>query len=259
MPGIVTVLSDFGTSDGFVAAMKGVVLSIAPDAKIVDATHDIAPGDVEAAAFVLSQYWQLYPAGAVHLAVVDPGVGSGRRALAVEADGRYLAAPDNGLLTRVLADSDAWCAFEITEPRYTRPDPSSTFHGRDIFAPAAAHLAAGVDPSALGPAVKEPVTLPIEPPSRDETTLQGRVAHIDRFGNLISDLPGDWVEGDWRFEVRGREVGALRRTYADVATGELVTVIGSLGTVEVAVRDGSAAKRIGAARGDPVIGRLIPG
>lgn len=259
MPGIVTVLSDFGTNDGFVAAMKGVVLAIAPDAVIVDAAHDVAPGDVEAAAFVLSQYWHLYPPGTVHLAVVDPGVGSARRALAIEVDGRFLVGPDNGLATRALAAARAWRAVEITEPRYTAADRSSTFHGRDIFAPAAGHLAAGVALDALGPTVKDPLALKIALPTRGAAELRGRIAHVDRFGNLISDLPGDWCEGEWSFEVKGQPVGPLRRAYSDVAPGDLVAVVGSLATVEIAVRDGSAAQKTGAVRGDPVRGWLTPG
>jgi S-adenosylmethionine hydrolase len=252
---VVTLLSDFGTADGFAAAMKGVILGIAPDARLVDATHDIAPGDVEAAAWALSQYWALYPSGTVHLAVVDPGVGGARRAIAVLADDRYVVAPDNGLVTRVLQAATAWRCVEVTEPAYLRPQPSSTFHGRDVFAPVAAHLACGLALERLGPPVAEPCLLSMDPPRRRDDEIEGCIVHVDRFGNLITDIPGEWVDSSWLFELAGRELGSLRRAYSDVGVGEAAVVIGSAGTVEIAVRDGSATKEYGVARGDPVKAR----
>jgi S-adenosylmethionine hydrolase len=249
---IVTLLTDFGTHDGFAAAMKGVLLDMAPEVGIVDATHDVPPGDVEAAAWALSQYWNLFPAGTVHVAVVDPGVGSFRKALALVADERFVVAPDNGVVTRVIRTAESWHCVELAEEGIRRPEPSPTFHGRDIFAPAAAHLALGLALARLGPRLEEPQTLELVPPVRTAGEISGRVAHVDRFGNLITDIPADWVNADWRFEVAGRDVGGLRRTYADVGEGECLAVIGSMGTVEIAVRAGMAAKKIGAARGDPV-------
>lgn len=253
----VTLLSDFGTADGFVAAMKGVILGIVPGARLVDAAHDVEPGDVEAAAWVLSQYWNLYPQGVVHLAVVDPGVGGDRRPIALAADGRFVVAPDNGLVSRVLAEAKAWSCVELGEARYLREQRSATFHGRDVFAPAAAHLAAGVPLQRMGPAVSGPTQLDFELPQRGETALRGRIVHVDRFGNLITDIPVAWVGPVWRFRVGGEEVGAMRRSYSDVGPGELVVVPGSMGTVEVAARDASAAERIGVARGDPVSAELL--
>ncbi len=252
---VVTLLSDFGTADGFAAAMKGVIHEIAPEVQIVDATHEIVPGDVEAAAWALSQYWSLYPTGTVHLAVVDPGVGGARRPIAVAADGRYVVAPDNGLVTRVVRAASSWRAVELAESAFLRPDPSPTFHGRDVFAPATAHLARGVPLHKLGPRLEEPCLFRIEPPSRREGEIRGHVAHIDRFGNLITDVPGAWVDEGWRFQLAGCELGGLRRTYSDVAEDEPVVVIGSMGTVEVAIHGGSAAKKLGAARGDPISAR----
>jgi S-adenosylmethionine hydrolase len=249
---VVTLLSDFGTVDGFAAAMKGVILGIAPDVQLVDATHDIAPGDVEAAAWALSQYWALYAPATVHLAVVDPGVGSARRAIAVAADERFIVAPDNGLVTRALQAASTWRCVEVTEPAYMRPQPSSTFHGRDVFAPAAAHLANGLAMARLGPRVEEPCLLSIDPPLRREDEIEGRVVHVDRFGNLITDIPGEWVDSSWWFEVGGRDLGNLRRTYSEAEVGQAAVVIGSAGTIEVSTRDGSAAKEYGVARGDPV-------
>jgi S-adenosylmethionine hydrolase len=252
MPAVVTLLTDFGTRDGFTAAMKGVILAIAPDADVQDAGHDVEPGDVEAGAWALSQYWNLYPAGTVHMAVVDPGVGGARKAIALGADGRFVVAPDNGLVTRVLQAADSWRCVEIAEPGYMRPVVSSTFHGRDVFAPAAAHLAKGVPLDRLGPPLSEPRLLDIPAPVRLEGEIRGRVAHIDRFGNLITDIPGRWVDPTWRVRVAGRDVGPLRKSYSEVGKGELLALLGSWGTVEIAAREGSAAGRVEAARGDPV-------
>jgi S-adenosylmethionine hydrolase len=250
---VVTFLTDFGTREGFAASMKGVVLSTAPGAQLLDATHDIQPGDVEAAAWVLGQYWDRYPPGTVHVAVVDPGVGSQRKALALSADESYVVAPDNGLVTAVIRAAGSWRCVEISEPRYMEPSVSPTFHGRDVFAPAAAHLAAGVALDALGAPLPRPYLLPLELPRRRDAEIHGRVAHIDRFGNLITDIPIEWIDGNWRFAVGSKEVGTLRRTYSDVGSRKPVVVPGSMGTVEIAVRDASAAEKLGAARGDPVL------
>ncbi|MGD8866184.1 MAG: SAM-dependent chlorinase/fluorinase [Gemmatimonadales bacterium] len=251
---IVTLLSDFGTRDGFTAAVKGVVLSIAPQSQVVDAAHDVARGDIVAAAWVLFQYWTLYPAGSVHLAVVDPSVGSARRALALRANERFVVAPDNGLVTRVLAAATDWRCVEIREPRFQRPAVSHTFHGRDVFAPVAAHLANGVSLEELGPPLVQPVRLPLASPVRSDREIRGSVVHIDGFGNLISDIPAEWIDERWDFAIGEWEAGALSDSYSAVDTGGLVVVISSQGTVEIAARDASAAKKLGVARGDPVIG-----
>ncbi|MBI4514083.1 MAG: SAM-dependent chlorinase/fluorinase [Gemmatimonadetes bacterium] len=260
-PGIVTLLTDFGTADGFVAAMKGVILSIAPQARVIDAVHDIAPGDVEAAAWVLDQYFFLYPEGTVHVAVVDPGVGTERRALAARLEGRYLVAPDNGIGTRVFRRAARLECVSIENPTFMRPEISRTFHGRDIFAPAAAHLASGVPLGELGPVLPDPVRLDLPEPRRIEgedggpVRLEGHVVHVDRFGNLITDIPAAWLEShSWVVSLE-KAGGAssvqqvpLRRTYGEVARGELVAVIGSMGTLEVAVREGSAAAALAVGR-----------
>jgi S-adenosylmethionine hydrolase len=256
---VVTLLSDFGTRDGFAAAMKGVVLSIVPQARIVDATHDIAAGDIEAGAWVLRQYWSLYPAGTVHVAVVDPGVGSRRGALAVEADDRFIVAPDNGLVTRVLDSASSWRCVAIKDLRFVRPVVSATFHGRDIFAPVAAHLAAGVLLEELGPRLEDPVMMPIERPTRSEQDVCGRVVHIDRFGNLITDIPADWIDERWVFRIGELWVGPLKSSYSEVDIGGLVAVIGSADTLEIAARGAAASQEIGAARGDPVNGTRSSG
>lgn len=260
---VVTLLTDFGTADGFVAAMKGVILSIAPEARVIDAGHDIAPGDVEAGAWVLDQYFSLYPEGTVHVAVVDPGVGTERRALAAGLDGRYLVAPDNGIGTRIFRRAAGLECVSIENPAFLRPEISRTFHGRDVFAPAAAHLARGVPLAELGPALAGPVRLDLPEPRKVEgeggglARLEGHVVHVDRFGNLITDIPASWLESrSWVVSVGGVSSLpriALRRTYGEAVRGEPVAVVGSAGTLEVAVREGSAAAVLDVGRGVRVV------
>jgi S-adenosylmethionine hydrolase len=246
-----TLLTDFGTADGYAAAMKGVVATICPDAVLEDASHDIPPGDIHAAAWALSRYWRLYPPGTVHIVVVDPGVGGERRALAVLADGRWLVAPDNGVLTRVLDEAPAWTAVAIQERRFLRQPVSRTFHGRDVFAPAAAHLAAGVAMAELGPPVTDPVRLPLPAFSITPAAVVGEVVHVDRFGNLVTNIPGSWA-GSGPVRVGALDVGRLALSYSDVAPGEALALVGSAGVLEVSVRDGSAAALLGVGRGAEV-------
>lgn len=252
-PNRITLLTDFGTVDGYVAAVKGVIAAISPAAIIDDATHDIAPGDVAAAAFTLARYWDLYPPGTTHLIVVDPGVGSSRRALAATVAGRCFVAPDNGVLTRVLDHSTSPKIVSIENHRLLRRDVAATFHGRDIFAPAAAHLARGVDLQELGPAIDDPVRLDVPTADRQHGRIGGSVVAIDRFGNLITNVPGEWVRVSTRIYVAGNDIGPLRRTYADVAPGEALALVGSTGALEVSVRDGSAALTLAVAVGAEVL------
>lgn len=252
----ITLLTDFGDSDGYTAAMRGVIASIAPLAAVDDAGHDIPPGDVTAAAWVLARYWQLYPIGTVHVVVVDPGVGSARRALAIEALGRFVVAPDNGCATLVLAEVPAARVHAIENHAYMLRPISRTFHGRDVFAPAAAHLALGVPLEALGPAVTDPVLFQVPVPRRKAHALEGSVVHVDRYGNLITNLPGSAAIRLKHIEIGGRNVGPVRETYASVAAGEVLALVGSAGTIEIAVRDGDAAAVLGAGRGALVRGVL---
>ncbi|MBI4545772.1 MAG: SAM-dependent chlorinase/fluorinase [Gemmatimonadetes bacterium] len=249
----ITLLTDFGAADGYVAAMKGVIASLAPDALIDDAAHDIPPGDVHAAAWALAAYWRLYPPGTIHLAVVDPGVGSERRALAAAVEGRFLVAPDNGVLSRVLDEAAPERVVALTNPVFYRDSVSQTFHGRDIFAPVAAHIARGTPLSELGPPVSDPVRLELPRARRTESGASGVVVHIDRFGNLITNIPGEWAAHARSIEVAGQNVGPLRQAYAQARSGELLAIIGSAGLVEISVRDGSAAAVLAAGRGTPVV------
>ncbi len=243
---IVTLLTDFGTSDGYVAELKGVLLARAGGAALVDVTHEIPPGDVAAAAYLVGRTWRAFPAGTVHLAVVDPGVGSGRLAIAAEAHGHRFVAPDNGLLSHVLRGTEAR-VVALPIP----PSASSVFHGRDVFAPAAARLATGEPLAALGTPLAEPVLLPAPRLEWQRGDLVGEVVHVDRFGTLVTSLPGDAVAAG--SEVRIGSAGVLlRKTFADVARGALVAFVGSGGTVEIGVRDARADAVLGAGRGAEV-------
>jgi S-adenosylmethionine hydrolase len=250
----ITLLTDFGTADGYVGAMKGVIAAILPDAIIDDISHDIAPGDVTAAAWCLASYWSLYPPGTVHVCVVDPGVGTERRALAATTSERTFVAPDNGLLSVMLGAPDRR-VVSVTEPRYMRPELSMTFHGRDVFAPVAAHIAAGLSIDRLGPGIDDAVVLRDGAAEADGVGgTRGIVVHVDRFGNLITDVHGAAAVAAHAVHVFVGEAGPFRvvGTYAQADAEEVVALIGSTGALEVAVRDGSAARRLGAGRGTAV-------
>src|SRR5258706_8709640 len=241
---LITLLTDFGLSDSYVAEVKGVLLSRAPGATLIDVTHQVSPGDVRAGQYLLERAWRRFPPGTVHFAVVDPGVGTARRALAASAGGHWFVAPDNGLLS--FLDSPGLVSIPI--PTGAAP----TFHGRDVFAPAAAALASGKRLEDLGPPVTDAYISPLPPPHHDGTAVMGEVLYVDRFGTLISNIPGPDVEPGVRIRVAGTDVGALRRTFGDVERGTLVAFVGSGGTVEVAVRDGSAARLLGVGVGAEV-------
>jgi S-adenosyl-L-methionine hydrolase (adenosine-forming) len=235
---IVTLLTDFGTADGFVGAMKGVILDRAPDAQLVDLTHDIPPRDVRAAAWALREAAQTFPAGTIHVAVVDPGVGTTRRGLLLEERGQLFVGPDNGVLS--LAASAA-TGRVLDRPEHFCAEVSATFHGRDVFAAVAGRLAAGLAPEECGSVARSWVRLDEPPATRSPDEIGGRVVHIDRFGNLVTNVGRDLLaEQPWIARLAGRVVGPLRRTYGDVAPGEWVAYLGSGGWLEIAIRDGSA-------------------
>ena len=242
---VITLLTDFGTSDSYVAEVKGVLLTRAPGAVLVDVSHDVTAGDILSAQYLLARTWHRFPAGTIHFAVVDPGVGSPRRALAARQAGHGFVAPDNGVLTPVLAGAQV---VSLPIPA----DAAPTFHGRDVFAPAAAALATGTALDTLGAPVSDPLRRPGPEPQERDGTLVGVVVHVDRFGTLITNLPADRMPATAHVEIGGRDAGPLRRTFADVPTGRLLALSGSGGTVEVAVRDGSAARTLGAAAGTVV-------
>lgn len=252
-PRRVTLLTDFGTRDGYVATMRGVIASIAPRVIIEDATHDITPGDVAGGAWALGSYWRYFPAGSVHVAVVDPGVGSDRRALAAAVDGHCFLAPDNGLLSYVLQDQADARVVSIEDPQYQRATISATFHGRDIFAPAAAHLSLGVALDRLGPPVQDALLLPQLMPTRNGDIVRGQIVHVDRFGNLITNVPGEWISPQSRVRFGAIDLGVVRRTYSEARSGHAVAVIGSAGYLEIGVRDGEAARVLWKGKGTGVV------
>jgi S-adenosylmethionine hydrolase len=249
---IITLLSDFGTADGYVGEVKGVLLALVPSVTLVDIGHDIEPHDVDAARLAVARYWRRFPPGTVHLVVVDPGVGSSRAAIAVWSDGRFLVGPDNGVLSPALLLPDAR-AVALPVP----PAVAPTFHGRDVFAPAAAQLVLGAPMDSLGVVHESPIVLRTPEAKRQaDGSIAGEVIAVDRFGNLVTNLvaPRGGV-----VEIQGRNVGPVGRTYADVSTGEPVAVIGSSGLIEVAVRDGNASRMFAMGRGTPVLLRPARG
>lgn len=245
MPRLITLLTDFGTADGYVGEMKGVLASSAPLSHIVDIAHDVAPQDVEGARLALARYWRRFPEGTVHLVVVDPGVGGTRRALAMESEGRLLVGPDNGVLSPAMLHAGARCV-SLPIPASAAP----TFHGRDVFAPAAAQLAIGAPLETLGAPLNDPlIRRTPEAVRRDDGAVLGEVITVDRFGNAVTNLlalRGGAVELD------GLTL-PVRRTYVDAPSGEPTALVGSSGLIEIAVRDGSAAAVLGLRRGSAVV------
>ncbi len=250
----ITLLTDFGVADAYVAAMKGVIATLAPRTPVADAAHDVPRGDIAAGAWVLSQYWNWWPPGTIHVAVVDPGVGTARAPLLAIADGRWLIAPDNGLLSGVASEASdfrAWRLKVITGDR----EISSTFHGRDVFAVAAARLARGDSWRRLAAERIEVRRLAEwrEPERRPDGVVMGAIVHVDRFGNAITNLrPRDLPPGGWTLYAGRFCARRLHRTYGDVAKGRPLVYIGSSGRLELAVRDGSAAARFRLCRGGRV-------
>ncbi len=251
---IITLTTDFGLADSYVAAMKGVILGIAPQAVVIDITHQIAPQNVREAAYVLRTALPYFPPATIHVVVVDPGVGSARRPIAARAGEGFLVGPDNGVFTYALPAGQPAACVHLDKPDYWLAQISRTFHGRDIFSPVAAHLANGVPLQALGSSIDDPVRFEMQPPRREpDGSLHGQVIHVDRFGNLVSNLPGGWLAGRiWTVRIAGRQIIGPSLAYAEVAPGQLLTLVSSEATLEVAVRDGSATERLGVAAGEPI-------
>ncbi len=244
----ITLLTDFGTADGYVAEMKGVLLCNAPGVPLLDMSHDVPPHDVEFARLTLARYWRRYPVGTVHLVVVDPGVGSARAAIAVESDGRFLVGPDNGVLSPALFALDAR-AVSLPVPVHASP----TFHGRDVFAPCAARLAEGAALHDIGDAMQEPVRRRTpQPARRADGAIEGEILTVDRFGNAITNILARDAQAMQIGQGDAMRTLPVVRTYADAAVGEAVALVGSNGFLEIAVRDGSAERLLDMRRGDRV-------
>lgn len=252
---VITLTTDFGHTDAYVGVMKGVILGICPNATLVDLCHEVRPQAILQAAYLLSTAYPFFPTDTVHLAVVDPGVGSPRRPIALQTETALFVAPDNGLLGPILATASVQRIVELSNLAFHLPHPSATFHGRDLFAPVAAHLACGVPLEQMGQelAPADLVRLAIPEPHRLTDTLWlGEVIHIDRFGNLITNFQAP-LPGEVRsVRVADRRVTRLGATFSDVGPGEPVLYLGSSGRLEIALREDSAAARLGVDLGAPV-------
>lgn len=256
---LVALLTDFGTRDGYVGVMKGVMLGIASDVRLVDLTHEIPPQDVRAGAWVLHTSWRAFPQGSVFLCVVDPGVGTDRRPVALRAGGQLFVGPDNGLFSYVLAEAPAERAVVLDRPLYHLPAPSATFHGRDIFAPCAAHLARGILLDVVGTpvAVESLVRFPLPQPEWRGDALVGHVLHVDTFGNLITDFAPARTDAilampDVSLRIAGEMITERCRTFGEGPQGRTFALRDSSGHLAIAMRDGSAAVLLGAGVGDEV-------
>jgi len=254
---LIALLTDFGTADHYVGAMKGVVLTICPDASLVDISHDVPPHDVMTGALELAACYRYFPPGTVFLVIVDPGVGSARCGLAAEAGEYRFVAPDNGVLTAVFAETKPKRIVQLTERRYARATVSRTFEGRDRFAPAAAWLAKGVDCSALGRPAPQIHQLRIPVPEAAGAALTGEIVRVDRFGNLVSNVDRRTFEAfrhsaPIRIEAGGHEIERLVGTYAEIEPGAVAALFGSTEHLEIACNGASAAARLELRRGDPI-------
>ena len=257
---IITLLTDFGTQDYFVGAMKGVILSLNPDATIVDITHGIPPQDIQAAAFNLLACYRDFPADTIHVAVVDPGVGSDRRAIVIECAGQWFVGPDNGLFSWIIEQERSFSAWQIRNEKFFRNPVSSTFHGRDVFAPVAAALSNGAAPREVGPPLESIVRLASLSPRTTADALEGSIIHIDRFGNCITNFTAENINEERiaagaKLIVNGQQIPSFRKFFADQdgAKDELFMLFGSAGFVEIAAQNASAAAILSAKRGDTVL------
>jgi len=248
---VITLTTDFGTRDWFVGTMKGVIFSIAPRANVVDLTHEIPAGDVRAGAFALMASCRFFPKGTVHVVVVDPGVGGARRAIAVQTEKYFFVGPDNGVLSFALAREKIKAIHQLPNEKFFLKDVSHTFHGRDVFAPVAAHLSRGVPIPKLGSVLKDFARLDWPQPRITRGGIQGEVVYIDRFGNAITNIPNELVKGSkWEVSTKRRRVCSVESCYQSVKVGRPVAAPGSSGFLEIAVNGGSAEKSLGLKIGD---------
>ena len=256
---IITLLTDFGTHDYFVGALKGAILSINPEVQIVDITHDVPPQDIEAAAFNLLACYKDFPSGTVHVVVVDPGVGSARRAIVVQCADQLFVGPDNGLFSWICEREGKYKARHVTNEAFLREHVSTTFHGRDVFAPIAAHLSSGTSPDELGPLVLDMVSLEALGPRVKNNGVEGRIIHIDRFGNCITNLTADHFGGRLgmgaSLSVNQQRVTGFREFFSQTkprTDEKLFMILGSAGFIEIAAQNASAASLLNVQRGDRV-------
>lgn len=250
---IITLLTDFGQKDPFVGVMKGVIYGINPSAVIVDLTHEISPQDIFEGAFDLMQAYSYFPHGTVHIAVVDPGVGSKRESIVVDTGTYLFVAPDNGLVSlAVKNECSEPVVCRIKNDKYTLKEMSTTFHGRDIFAPVGAYLSRGVKPEKIGDKTEEYVTVEIPGLEIHGNTASGSVIHIDKYGNLITNIKKGLIDRVRKIEIKGREITKIRSYYKQGAGDEIIALTGSTGFIELSVNEKSAAAVLGAAKGEEI-------
>lgn len=255
---LITLLTDFGLKDGYVGVLKGVILGIAPQVRIIDISHFISPQNVLEGALTLGRTTRFFPAGTVHIVVVDPGVGTIRRPLAARIGDHYYISPDNGSLSVVLkqAEKDGLPSafYQLDRPEYWLPEVSNVFHGRDIFAPAGAHLASGVPIEDLGSPIDDAIRLTIPEPVKTKTGISGVVLHVDAFGNLATNISAEMIgrSTNMKVHISGATIQGIVRAYGDKQAGELVALGDSAGMLSIAVVNGSAALRLKAGLGTPV-------
>lgn len=250
---IITLLTDFGTKDYFVGAVKGAILSVDENASIVDITHEIPPQDVRAAAFTIANYYKTFPPETVHLAVVDPGVGSPRRAIIVETGDCFFVAPDNGLLSFVFENERDFRVFEAANDEYFRRPISRTFHGRDVFAPIAAHLSKGVAPEKFGSEIKDFICFETNVPRRiSEKEIEAEIVHIDNFGNLVTNLTENDLPENFVLKIDEKPIGKRRNFYAEADGDETFSIVGSAGFLEIVAFCRSAQRLLKAEVGQKI-------
>ena len=260
---IITLLTDFGTADYFVGVVKGAILTLNRQARVVDLTHDIAPQDIEAAAFTLLSAYKSFPKATVHVAVVDPGVGSARRGIVVAAANQFFVGPDNGIFSYIYDRESKFRIYELSNEEFFHETVSPTFHGRDIFAPVAAALSNGVKPAKLGPQVKDPVKLAPLTPKLVDSRILSRIIHVDRFGNCITNITSEvltqeMIDAGAHLLVKGKKITSFRSFFAEKtgSRGGLFAFWGSAGFLEIAVFNRSAAKFLNVTRGESVVVRI---
>lgn len=259
-------MTDFGHKDPFVGIMKGVILGINPSAQLVDIHHDVDPGDIRGVAFGLAMAFPYFPAGTIFLAVVDPGVGSNRRAIAARIADRFVVCPDNGILTWVLKHQRVQQSVELNKSEYFLPEVSDTFHGRDIFAPVAAHLSKGVSLEDMGSPVTDLMTFAVPEVVAADRSVQGEVVYVDRFGNLITNISREQLApwqgksgfGPVRIHVGSAEIEGIARVCGDVPKGKPLALFGSAGYLEMAVNGGSALSTLAAPVGARILVYKLP-
>lgn len=254
---IITLLTDFGTKDSYVASIKGVILSINPHCLVVDITHQVSPHDIQEGAFILANAYSYFPKGTIHLSVVDPGVGGPRKPILLVTQNYFFIGPDNGLFTFIAQREKVKQVVVLTKQKYFAPKVSKTFHGRDLFAPVAAHLSLGIKPVAFGHEMNTIIKIGFQKPMLKEGKLLGEILHIDTFGNLVSNIDKEnlfrFTKGQ-PFVIRagGKTISGLKEGYWEGKKGGPIALLGSSGFLEISVREGNAQKMLKLKRGDQI-------